>query len=805
MKQKLFTLFTLLLCFVGGAWATGETYTIAFDNTGTQTRSDGQTGNFFTQVGTSYNSAYACTYNGVEYKKPLKMEKDTEISFTSKVKSTVTIVMSTARSGEESNYPKFDGTALTKEQGVANTTDKNYVFTLTDVAAGKHSITRSNQAGLVFVSVVYTEEVQEATEVPAAPVFNPDNAISIKEGKTIIITSEDAESIKYKWTNSDATPASWDDYTDGVTVPLKSANTNYLHAYGVNAVGDGEETCKLYNIRAAETLTAISERTVWNISDYEVMSFADKDVINNLEFAGSTDIFASSQSSIDDMTFTKAFRSGGGGDTSKRFVHFKINGSYNISVYAVSGSTSKKDLKVKFGSANAVEKSMDAFGKYEFSYEGDDNNVDVYVYGAASILVYAIVAVPIVDNTKHSVTYDAGEGTGTMEGTTLRAGSTLTLPASTFTAPEGKGFAGWEYNGTTYDAGDEFTMPDNDVTFTAQYASLAGTAIIKATLTTNKAATVTGSIGGTADVSLSTSKDDNGGYKFGGKDQYIGLTLTGGSTFKTGDIINVHTTTTAQQGTIAIYDTDKSTILYDTETAGNGTSGKLEKMDNKFALPTVVNGKTTIYICRTQSNNWNGYVDYIEVTRPNSTITLNAYGFATYSAATDFEFVGAKAYKMALDEDAMTIAGTEVTGKIKAGEGILFKGETAAPVSITETTGAEALSGNSLKGSTLADGTTATKPTYCYALSGDTFKKYTGASLAPNKAYFETTKDLDTTAGARGFIITFDDGETTTIESLNVEHGTVNVDAPMYNLAGQKVSKSYKGIVIVNGKKYVNR
>ena len=30
-------------------------------------------------------------------------------------------------------------------------------------------------------------------------------------------------------------------------------------------------------------------------------------------------------------------------------------------------------------------------------------------------------------------------------------------------------------------------------------------------------------------------------------------------------------------------------------------------------------------------------------------------------------------------------------------------------------------------------------------------------------------------------------------------------DAPLYNLAGQKVGKNYKGIVIQNGKKFMNR
>lgn len=341
----------------------------------------------------------------------------------------------------------------------------------------------------------------------------------------------------------------------------------------------------------------------------------------------------------------------------------------------------------------------------------------------------------------------------------------------------------------TYDTNKTATK---EVTIT-QAPDVDGTAIIKATLTSKTGASVTGSIGGTSDVNVSSTTDETGGYKFGGKDQYIGLILASGNTFQTGDVINIHTTTTAQQGTIAIYDDDKATILYNTGVyKTSGTDGALEDIDNKFVLPAAVDGKSTIYICRTNSNNWNGYVDFIEVTRPNATITLNAKGFATYSKATDFEFAGAKAYKMALNESAKTITGTAVTGKIAAGEGILFKGEAGATVSITETTGAEALTGNNLKGTTTASGK-ATVPTYCYTLSGDTFKKFKGAAFNDNKAYLESTQDLS----GQSFEMIFDD-QPTAISFVVEDDANVAV-APVktikngqlfignYNVAGARI------------------
>ena len=44
------------------------------------------------------------------------------------------------------------------------------------------------------------------------------------------------------------------------------------------------------------------------------------------------------------------------------------------------------------------------------------------------------------------------------------------------------------------------------------------------------------------------------------------------------------------------------------------------------------------------------------------------------------------------------------------------------------------------------------------------------------------------------------------IENVNAKETLHNaVNAPMYNLAGQQVSKNYKGVVIQNGKKFFNK
>lgn len=46
---------------------------------------------------------------------------------------------------------------------------------------------------------------------------------------------------------------------------------------------------------------------------------------------------------------------------------------------------------------------------------------------------------------------------------------------------------------------------------------------------------------------------------------------------------------------------------------------------------------------------------------------------------------------------------------------------------------------------------------------------------------------------------------TTGIDNLNAESKALNDNAPIYNLAGQRVDKTYKGVVIQNGKKFIKR
>ena len=70
----------------------------------------------------------------------------------------------------------------------------------------------------------------------------------------------------------------------------------------------------------------------------------------------------------------------------------------------------------------------------------------------------------------YTLTYAAGEGTGTApEAKKYEAGAEITLINNPFTAPANKEFDGWMVEGVKKAAGDKVTMPEKDITITAQW------------------------------------------------------------------------------------------------------------------------------------------------------------------------------------------------------------------------------------------------------------------------------------------------------------------------------------------------
>ena len=163
-------------------------------------------------------------------------------------------------------------------------------------------------------------------------------------------------------------------------------------------------------------------------------------------------------------------------------------------------------------------------------------------------------------------------------------------------------------------------------------------------------------------------------------------------------------------------------------------------------------------------------------------------------------------YVTGTDEDALDKTPVTV---IKAGEGVLLKSNNgAATVTFTASTEtADATTGNMMIGSLTGEKFEETGYTYYILANGENglgfyyqgAKNTTGASVtcAAGKAVLA----VHTGGSSIKSFFSLDD-ETTSIQSLTP---ALSEGERIYNLNGQVVGKDYKGIVIVNGKKMLNK
>ena len=183
-------------------------------------------------------------------------------------------------------------------------------------------------------------------------------------------------------------------------------------------------------------------------------------------------------------------------------------------------------------------------------------------------------------------------------------------------------------------------------------------------------------------------------------------------------------------------------------------------------------------------------------------VKVTDVNYATYvtTAAIDFtKTAEVQAYKVTSTTDAIEYEEVEAA---PAGTPLLIKATSSSYVlKAADSTPAD-VTGNLLQsstGSTVGDGSTI----YVLGNNGGTAvwgKLKNGKTLSAGKAYLVITG-----GGAKEFydIIIGGDGETTAIDHISTP--LFNSNAAIYNLSGQKVTESYKGIVIVNGKKYMNK
>ncbi len=178
--------------------------------------------------------------------------------------------------------------------------------------------------------------------------------------------------------------------------------------------------------------------------------------------------------------------------------------------------------------------------------------------------------------------------------------------------------------------------------------------------------------------------------------------------------------------------------------------------------------------------------------------------YATYVTAYDVDFAastGVTAYKVTGANGKIELEEVDAAPK---GTPLVIAAEENTYVLNVAASAPAAVTGNLLKA---ADGTqTGNGDGNFYVLGKDNQGKVgfgplaNGVTLAVGKAYIDGTEV--TAKGFLPFVIGDEESETTSIsEELRVK----SEESSAYNLAGQKVSKDYKGIVVVNGKKFVRK
>lgn len=190
---------------------------------------------------------------------------------------------------------------------------------------------------------------------------------------------------------------------------------------------------------------------------------------------------------------------------------------------------------------------------------------------------------------------------------------------------------------------------------------------------------------------------------------------------------------------------------------------------------------------------------YVEHPSRFVSVTTSAEGLATFSNASEavdcswFESLGIRAYKAEISGDR--IVTTQVTDAVPAGTGLILQGSPSTIYKLPFAADADAIAGNVLEPT---NGSTITGYVLGKVSGNVGFYRVTNKVVVAGKAYIPATF-----GSARAFSIDFLGNDVTGIEETL--QSTATPQAATYNLMGQRVAANQKGLVIVNGKKYINK
>ena len=246
-------------------------------------------------------------------------------------------------------------------------------------------------------------------------------------------------------------------------------------------------------------------------------------------------------------------------------------------------------------------------------------------------------------------------------------------------------------------------------------------------------------------------------------------------------------------------------------TAAVNASGANESVSFTVAEPSVV----VVGYKTTSINEKNGWiaVDNFEL-KQFVPVTITPTGYATFSSPYALDFSGAidnldaAYYASAVAQGSVTM--TKLEQAVPAETGLFLKGKANETVTIpvaasgTDINGTNYLKPNTSESTVAASTENAYHYVFAYTTSDNSnpgfFNLASPVTLGAGKAYIETETSIKPTAGAKVSIL-FTDTELTGIVNAEANETTNAKTGKIYNIAGQVVTESYKGIKIIDGKK----
>ena len=251
-------------------------------------------------------------------------------------------------------------------------------------------------------------------------------------------------------------------------------------------------------------------------------------------------------------------------------------------------------------------------------------------------------------------------------------------------------------------------------------------------------------------------------------------------------------------------DSNRSLTVESLVNAQKSTVGTIEYIGgaDPKAKTLNYNGEQATIILYTTDKGINLYDIKVTPTSSSETITIGNAGFATYCSANAVDYSsieGLTAYAVKYADNKLVY--TPITGVAKANTPVLLQGE-AKEYTLTASTEEAKEVDTDLKAATSA----VTGASNIYALANKNnlvafYQVSDQTSVPAGKCYLEIPAS-ENGASAKAFFAL--DTEATGISNV-ATNSKIQENGVAYSLSGQRVGDSYKGIVIINGKKVIRK